>query len=145
MDTIELTDEMRKRIEDVYVEADKLTTVIVDATKRRDDLRGYLKKSLETIGLELGQGLRSERLGLSAMLVRSERHKIDRDALISLGVPERIIDTATVTTKTRSHVRFGRTSVRRSAYSYLGGNENVVTNVVTRPRSGAGLINKHGG
>jgi len=132
MDTMELPDEMRKRIEDVYVEADKLTTVITDATKRRDDLRGYLKKALETIGLKIGQGLQSERLRLSVMLVGLERHKIDRDALISLGVSERIIDRATVTTKTQSHVRFGQTSVLRSAYPYLGENANGGT----RPKIG---------
>ena len=108
METNELPDEMRTRVEDTFREIDDLTSAIADVTRCRDTLRADLKRTLETIGLEPGQRLQSQQLGMYAMVVHSEQHKLDRRALMSLGVSEAIIARATVTRKTRPHLRFGQ-------------------------------------
>jgi hypothetical protein len=104
IDVSELPDEMMKLVENKFRELDELN----QAVKQRDALREDLMRTLDVIGIKLGQRLESQQLGLYAMLMESEYHKIDREALISLGVSEAIIDRATVTTKKRPHVRFGQ-------------------------------------
>ena len=49
--------------------------------------------------------MQSERLGLYAKVVQTEKRRIYRGALVGLGVFEEIIYRATVTNKTRPHVR----------------------------------------
>ena len=70
METTGLPDEMRKRVEDTFVELEELTRAVAHATERRDGLRANLMRTLETIGLEGGQGLHSQRLGLYVMVVQ---------------------------------------------------------------------------
>ena len=86
---------------------EEMLKMVSHATKRRDALRADLLRTLKTIGLEGGYVLQSERLGLYAKVVQAEKHRIDRGALVGLGVPDEIIDKATVTKKTRPHVRVG--------------------------------------
>ena len=95
----------RKNFEDIFVEIRGLDQAIT----RRDELRNYLKQTLEKIGLKQGEGLRSERLGFSAKVVQAEQQRIDRAALMSLGVSLSIIEMATVTRKTRPHLRLSNT------------------------------------
>ena len=91
MDTTELPDEMMNQVEDAYTEIVKLSKVIKDATDRRDKLRASVMRTMETIGLEQGESLQSQRLALYAVVVQGKRGKLNRDALSRLGVPEAIL------------------------------------------------------
>ena len=132
-DVNDLPDEIRKRVEDTFVELEELTRAVADATERRDGLRASLKRTLETIGLERGQGLQSQRLGLYALVVQSEHRRLDRDKLLSLGVSEAIIDRATVTYTTRPHIRFGQVGNPKHRTKTSHQNENGVNNGVKTP------------
>jgi hypothetical protein len=115
MNTTKLSEDMQKLVEDKFTELDALNHLL----GRRETLRQELMGIMSTIGLAMGKRLQSERLGLYATVAQLRQGRLDRSALLALGVSEEIINQATVTRETRPHVRLHRIRPRNN-YLSLG-------------------------
>ena len=65
---IEVTHEIRKLIEDTFIELAALKSIARGKALRKD-----LMRTLKAVGLKLGQSLWSERLGLYAVVVQGKQ------------------------------------------------------------------------